>query len=144
MAAPRWTAPAPMFQVATPPLTPTAPGATSPEGVLDELVECVDEVRGAILASVDGFGLARSTSMTDELSHPAMLAAAVGLASQLAVMGSGDHVRQLVVDHDGGLMIIWPIGTQRVLAVLASNRVDQRHIRTFVHDRVSVLSGAAA
>ncbi len=142
MAVPRWTAPAPMFQVATPPLTPTAPGATSPQGVLDELVECVDEVRGAILASVDGFGLARSTSMTDELSHPAMLAAAVGLAHQLVAMGGGDHLRQVVVDHDAGLLLIWPIGTQRVLAVLASTRVDQRKLRILAHDRVSVLSGA--
>jgi predicted regulator of Ras-like GTPase activity (Roadblock/LC7/MglB family) len=141
----RWTAPAATLQAtARPAFAPVAPVATGPTGVLDDLVDRVDEVRGAILASVDGFGLARSTSMADEPSHPAMLAAAVGLANQLAVMGSGDHVRQLVVDHDAGLMIIWPIGTQRVLAVLASTRVDQRHIRTFVHDRVSVLSGAAA
>jgi predicted regulator of Ras-like GTPase activity (Roadblock/LC7/MglB family) len=115
-----------------------------PVEVLDELVARVDEVRGAVLASVDGFGLARSTSMTDEPAHPAMLAAAVGLAHQLVAMGGGDHLRQLVVDHEAGLMLIWPIGNQRVLAVLTSARVDQRQVRMFVHDRMSVFSGAIA
>jgi predicted regulator of Ras-like GTPase activity (Roadblock/LC7/MglB family) len=141
----RWTAP----DTAVPPtflpaFVPAEPVATGPVGVLDDLVDSVDEVRGAVLASVDGFGLARSTSMTDEPAHPAMLAAAVGLAHQLVAMGGGGHLRQLVVDHDAGLMLIWPIGNQRVLAVLTSTRVDQRRVRMFVHDRVSVLSGATA
>jgi predicted regulator of Ras-like GTPase activity (Roadblock/LC7/MglB family) len=142
-AALRWTAPDTMVQP-TQTVVPAAPAATSPAGALDELVDAVDEVRGAILASVDGFGLTRSTSMADEPAHPAMLAAAVGLAHQLVSMGGGDHLRQLVVDHDAGLMLIWPIGTQRVLAVLTTTRVDQRQLRKFVHDRVSVLSGANA
>jgi predicted regulator of Ras-like GTPase activity (Roadblock/LC7/MglB family) len=140
-----WTAPDTAVQATTrTAVLPAEPVATGPAGVLDELVDGIGEVRGAILASVDGFGLARSTSMADEPSHPAMLAAAVGLAHQLVAMGGGDHLRQLVVDHDAGLMLIWPIGTQRVLAVLTSTRVDQRQVRMFVHDRLSVLSGATA
>lgn len=110
--------------------------------VLDELAHRVDGVRGAILASVDGFGLARSTSMADEPSHPAMLAAAVGLAQQLAAMGGGNSLHQLVVDHDAGLLLVWPIGTQRVLALVASVRVDQRELRTVVQSRASMLAGA--
>ena len=108
--------------------------------VLDELAQRVDGVHGALLASIDGFGLARSTSMADEPSHPAMLAAAVGLAQQLVVMGGGNSLHQLVVDHDGGLLLVWPIGTHRVLALLASIRVDQRELRTVVQSRVSMLA----
>jgi predicted regulator of Ras-like GTPase activity (Roadblock/LC7/MglB family) len=133
-----------MVAAAPSPATHAARGAISPQGVLDELVEGVDEVRGAILASVDGFGLSRSASMADEPAHPAMLAAAAGLAQQLAAMGGGDHLRQLVVDHDAGLLLVWPIGTQRVLAMVTSSRVDQRRLRMLVHDRVSVLSGVTA
>jgi predicted regulator of Ras-like GTPase activity (Roadblock/LC7/MglB family) len=110
--------------------------------VLDELAQRVDGVRGALLASVDGFGLARSTSLADEPSHPAMLAAAVGLAQQLAAMGGGNSLHQLVVDHDAGLLLVWPIGTKRVLALLASTRVDQRELRTVVQSRASMLAGA--
>ncbi len=128
----------------------SAPASTSrltavpvgPIAVLDELGEQIDGVHGAILASVDGFGLARSTSMADEASHPAMLAAAVGLARQLVSMGGGTQLRQLVVDHDAGLMLVWPIGTQRVLAVLASSRVDQRQLRTIVQRHAATLAGA--
>ena len=121
---------------------PSAPA--DPTLILDELVDTVDGVKAAILASVDGFGLARSSSMSDEASHPAMLAAAIGLAHQLVAMGGGDQLRQLVIDHDGGLMLVWPIGDQRVLAVLAATTVEQRRVRSFVQARVSWLAGAGS
>lgn len=148
-----WTAPIPgrFAEASLPPLEPTAatppPPApadptTEPTAILDELVAQVVGVRSALLASVDGFGVARSSSMTDEAAHPAMLAAAVGLAHQLVSMGGGEHLRQLVVDHDGGLMLVWPIGDQRVLAVLADTSVEQRRVRSFVQTRASWLAGA--
>ena len=134
-----WAVPAPP----APPSEPVAPDAQSdPTLILDELVDTVDGVRSAILASVDGFGLARSRSMGDEASHPAMLAAAVGLAHQLVVMSGGDRLRQLVVDHDGGLLLVWPIGDQRVLAVLACPTVEQRNARSFVRAHHAALTGA--
>jgi predicted regulator of Ras-like GTPase activity (Roadblock/LC7/MglB family) len=134
-----WTASALSSIVAS----PTTVLLSSPiVDVLDELAQRVDGVRGALLASVDGFGLARSTSMADEPSHPAMLAAAVGLAQQLVAMGGGNSLHQLVVDHDGGLLLVWPIGTHRVLALLASIRVDQRELRSVVQSHASMLAGA--
>ena len=80
--------------------------------------------------------------MADEAAHPAMLAAAVGLGHQLVTMAGGTVMRQLVVDHDGGLMLLWPIGSTRVLAVLAAPTVDQRLMRAFVRSRATDLSGA--
>jgi predicted regulator of Ras-like GTPase activity (Roadblock/LC7/MglB family) len=115
---------------------------TDPSAILDELVAYVDGVRAAILASVDGFGLARSRSMPDEASHPAMLAAAIGLARQLVALGGGAQLRQLVVDHDGGLMLVWPIGDERVLAILAVSGVEQQRLRSFVQARATGLAGA--
>jgi predicted regulator of Ras-like GTPase activity (Roadblock/LC7/MglB family) len=82
--------------------------------------------------------------MTDEAAHPAMLAAAVGLAHQLVAMGGGASLRQLVVDHDGGLLLVWPIGAQRVLAVLAASSVQQRVLRTFVQGHAVALAGTAS
>ncbi len=81
--------------------------------------------------------------MPNEASHPAMLAAAIGLAHQLVAMGGGDQLRQLVVDHDGGLMLVWPISDQRVLAVLCDSTVEQRRVRSFVQARTTWLAGAA-
>lgn len=130
------------------PWTPPAPSggpapSVDPTPILDELVANVADVRSVILASVDGFGLAHSSSMLDEPSHPAMLAAAIGLAHQLVAMGGGKQLRQLVVDHDGGLMLVWPIGAQRVLAVLAAATVDQRRVRAFIQAHAVWLAGAA-
>jgi predicted regulator of Ras-like GTPase activity (Roadblock/LC7/MglB family) len=155
---PSWTAPArsappvsassvaasqPARPAPHPPAVPNA-SASNPAAILDELVRTVEGVRSAILASVDGFGLARSSSMSDEASHPAMLAAAIGLAHQLAVVGGGSQLRQLVVDHDGGLMLVWPIGEHRVLAVLATSSVEQRRVRSFVQARASSFVGASS
>lgn len=81
--------------------------------------------------------------MSDEPSHPAMLAAAIGLAHQLVAMGGGQQLRQLVVDHDGGLMLVWPVGDQRVLAVLSATTVEQRRVRAFVQAHAAWLAGAA-
>ncbi len=135
-----WTAPP--RPADAPPAEPVVIG--DPVAALDDLTEQIEGVTGAILASVDGFGLARSTSMADEPSHPAMLAAAVGLAHQLVAMGGGETLRQLVVDHDAGLMLVWPVGAQRVLAVLASSRVDQRALRAVVQRHAPTLAGGTA
>jgi predicted regulator of Ras-like GTPase activity (Roadblock/LC7/MglB family) len=131
--APPKNLPAP--SVAVPASAPTA---------LDRIVASVAGVRGAVLASVDGFLLAKSESMPSEPAHAAMLAAAMGLARQLVVMGGGATLRQLVVDHDGGLLLVWPIGSQRVLAVLADARIDQRMLRNFVQANVTMLADRLA
>lgn len=124
------------------PLSFPAPTVSVDPGlVLDELLHSIDEVRAAILASVDGFAIASAGSVSDEVSHSAMLAAAAGLAHQLVAMGGGRKLRQLVVDHDGGLMIVWPIGDRRVLGVIAGSTVEQRRLRSFVQARAVWLAG---
>lgn len=136
-----WTAPAvaPTL-VPLPPPGAARPEPTTPVEVLDELIAVIEGARGALLASVDGFALARSDSMPDEAAHAAMLAAAMGLAHQLVVMGGGEQLRQLVIDHNGGLLLIWPIGRYRVLAMLTDARVDQARLRRFVRSRAALLA----
>ena len=103
----------------------------------------ISSARGALLASVDGFALAQSETMPNVAAHSAMLAAAIGLAHQLIPMGGGEQLRQLVVDHDNGLLLLWPIGDTRVLALLTDSDVDQIELRRFVRARASLLAGAA-
>lgn len=131
-------APPPVSAGQTGPKPPPAPPLTL---VLDDLVASVEGVQGALLASVDGFAISRSTSMPNSAAHAALLAAGMGLAHQLAAMGGGDQLRQLVVDHDQGLLLLWPIGTQRVLALLTARRVDQAHLRRFVQAKAHWLAG---
>ena len=134
---------APAAGGATPPATtPLAPppvaivdgaSATPPLAIiLDEMTSAVDGVNGALLASVDGFAVARSAGMPNSAAHAAVLAAGMGLAHQLAAMGGGSELRQLVIDHDEGLLLLWPLGSKRVLALLTTRRVDQQSMRQFV------------
>jgi predicted regulator of Ras-like GTPase activity (Roadblock/LC7/MglB family) len=104
------------------------------------MTEVIPGARGALLASVDGFALARSDTMPNEAAHAAMISAAVGLAHQLVTMGNGTELRQLVVDHDEGLLLLWPVGTDRVLAMLTVSSVDQARLRGFVRARARLLA----
>jgi predicted regulator of Ras-like GTPase activity (Roadblock/LC7/MglB family) len=108
--------------------------------VLDGLT-AVRGVRSAVLSTTDGFGLAHSASVLDDPGAAAMFAAALAISAQLAAIDDGADVRQLVVDHDNGLMIVRPIGDRRVLAVLADGDLDQRHLRAAVHETMSSLAG---
>ena len=74
-----WTAPSPVAR----------PAPVSPAAVLDQLIDSIAGDSGAVLASVDGFPLAKSASMPTEPAHAAMLAAAIGLARQLVGDGRG-------------------------------------------------------
>ena len=143
---------APAAGGATPPeTTPLAPppvaivdgaSATPPLAIiLDEMTSAVDGVNGALLASVDGFAVARSAGMPNSAAHAAVLAAGMGLAHQLAAMGGGSELRQLVIDHDEGLLLLWPLGSTRVLALLTTRRVDQQSMRQFVQAKADWLAG---
>ncbi len=109
--------------------------------ILDEMTSEVDGVNGALLASVDGFAVARSAGMPKSAAHGAVLAAGMGLAHQLAAMGGGSELRQLVIDHDEGLLLLWPLGSTRVLALLTTRRVDQQSMRQFVQAKAYWLAG---
>lgn len=143
-------APSPLAAITfAPPAPSTAPSAlTAPAptatAALDQLTSTIVGARGAVLASIDGFAIAKSADMPTEPAHAAMLAATIGLARQLVAMGGGNSLRQVVVDHDGGLLLVWPIGTHRVLAVLADSRVDQRALRGLVQNNVGVLADRPA
>jgi len=135
-----WSAPA--ASAPTVDELPTPP--VDPAGVLDELVAVVHGALAALLASTDGFSIATSTELPDEPAHAAMLAAAVGLGHQLVQMGAGNELRQLVVDHDRGLLLVWPLGTNRILAMLTMTTVDQVRLRSFVRSRAGVLAGSGS
>ncbi len=137
-------APGGATQSLAPPTAADADGAaqTTPPLVLilDDLVHSVAGVNSALLASVDGFSVARSSDMADSAAHAAVLAAGMGLAHQLAALSGGTELRQLVVDHDNGLLLLWPLGTMRVLALLTERNVDQLAMRQFVQAKAYLLA----
>ncbi|MEO1057837.1 MAG: roadblock/LC7 domain-containing protein, partial [Actinomycetota bacterium] len=79
----------------------------------------------------DGFAVT-STGSADPTANAAMVAAALGLGRQLAAAAGGQDLRQLVIDHDGGLVFVWPVGDRRAVCVFTDNDVDQRGLRRLV------------
>ena len=115
-----------------------------PEQVLDELVEAVPGVHGLVLASADGFAVATSSGVDDGPAHAAMLAAVTALAEQLVEAGGGRELRQLAADHELGVVLVWPIGNHRSLAVIADTVFDHRRLRMLVDWRSASLLGGPA
>ena len=109
---------------------------------LDDVVAGLPGVRRAVLASADGFTIAASGGDVTDPSMAAMTSAAVGLARQLVVAADGHRLRQLVVDHDRGVLFIWPLGDELVLAVVSAPDVDQRALRRLVRAHRAALIGA--
>jgi len=143
-AASDWHAPSVASGFAPPP----PPGArvdrtrpTTVQEALDQLTVEIPGARGAILASVDGFTLASSSTLPHDPAHAAVLAAANGLALQLVGLTDGQQLRQLVVDHDQGLLLMWPIGNKRVVALLTVSNVDQARLRGYVRAHARLLAG---
>jgi predicted regulator of Ras-like GTPase activity (Roadblock/LC7/MglB family) len=114
--------------------------AVDPGDVLESFT-AVHGVRGAMLSSADGFSLAHTQSVGDGPGAAAMFAAALAIAHQLAGLDGATAVRQLVLDHDNGLMVIRPVGDRQVLAVLAAADLDQRRLRAVVHAALPQLVG---
>ena len=52
-----------------------------------------------------------------------------------------DEVSGVFYDHDEGLLLLWPIGTARVLALLTTRRVDQAQMRRLVQSKAHWLAG---
>ncbi|MEM9514800.1 MAG: roadblock/LC7 domain-containing protein [Actinomycetota bacterium] len=110
---------------------PAAPAEPSAHLVLADIVRGAPGARAAVLVSADGFAVA-STGSADPTANAAMAAAALGLGRQLATSAGGQDLRQLVIDHDGGLIFVWPVGDRRAVCVFADNDVDQRGLRRLV------------
>jgi hypothetical protein len=54
--------------------------------------------------------------------------------------GGGTMLCEVVVDQDGGLMVVWPIGEH---LVLATSTVDRHRVRLFVEGHAELLAQAA-
>ena len=99
--------------------------------VLADIVRGASGARTAVLVSADGFALAASGA-DDPTAHAAMVAAALGLGRQLTESAGGQDLRQLVIDHDSGLIFVWPIRDRRAVCVRTDSDVDQRGLRRLV------------
>jgi predicted regulator of Ras-like GTPase activity (Roadblock/LC7/MglB family) len=103
---------------------------SGPGGKLDWLLSSfarqVPDVAHAIAVSGDGLRLARSADlpidMADQLS--AVISGLASLTFGAARVMSAGHVRQTIVDMDGGVMLVMSVGDRALVGVLAASGCD--------------------
>lgn len=106
------------------------PSASGSEGKLDWLLSSfarqVPDVAHAIAVSGDGLRLARSADldidMADQLS--AVISGLASLTFGAARLMTAGHVRQTIVDMDGGVMLVMSVGDRALVGVLAAPGCD--------------------
>ena len=70
-----------------------------------------------------------------------MIAATMGLAGQLIGVVGGHQLEEVVVRSDTGFVIVYAVGTDGVLTVLARPSTNLHHITTEVRSRLEGLRG---
>lgn len=104
---------------------PVAP-ATGVDSLLDELVDTLPDVDGAIVLSPDGLLLASSrgvdTTFADYLS--AASAGLHALASEAGRNNEAREVHQTVIEMEYALLVIAPVGPIALLAVMMDGAPD--------------------
>lgn len=94
--------------------------------VLDDMVARVAGVQHAAVVSTDGMVVGRSSTLNkDDGDHLAAMSCALqSLAKGAGQQFSKGRVRQLVVDLDGGYLVVTAAGENACLALLTGSKVD--------------------
>jgi uncharacterized protein len=94
--------------------------------LLASFVRQVPDVRHGIVVSADGLRLATSAElpidMADQLS--AVISGLASLCTGTARLMSAGHVRQTIVDMDGGVMLVMTVADRALIGVLAAPGCD--------------------
>ena len=98
-------------------------------------------VIGAALASADGRSVAHSDHLIHDPSRAAMIAATMGLAGQLIGVVGGRELEEVIVRSETGFVIVYAVGAEGVLTVLARPSTNLHHINTEVRARLESLRG---
>ena len=101
------------------------------QAVIDHLVDGVPGVRGALIATIDGFVI--SSRLADEVEYDrpaiaAMSAAALGLANRLVNLGGDAQSRSCVARSTSAQVWVFAVGTAAVLTVIADASADATRV----------------
>jgi uncharacterized protein len=109
---------------------PTDPGSAVAYGdlgwLLTSFAKRVPTIVCALAVSVDGLAIAASDQLPDDQADhlAAITSGLASLTSGAAKVMSTGHVRQTVVDMDGGVLLIMAVADRAFLAVLAQPGAD--------------------
>jgi uncharacterized protein len=106
--------------------------------LLDQLVQGVPGVMGALVASVDGFALASNVPndlpSTDAAGLAAMSAAALGVANRLVGAVGREPASELALRSPSGHVVVCRIANVAALTVLTDASVDVEQLRVVARE----------
>jgi predicted regulator of Ras-like GTPase activity (Roadblock/LC7/MglB family) len=90
------------------------------DAALATLVTSVPHVRGALLASLDGYPIAHRLTDREPASTAAIVASSCGLGERLAELTGEGAMKEIVVHSEDGYVVIYRVGDRGVLTILTS------------------------
>ncbi len=120
--------------------------------LLDELVQGVPGVVGALVASVDGFALASNVPLdlpsTDAAGLAAMSAAALGVSNRLVGAVGREPANEVTLRSPAGHVLVYRIANVAALTVLTDASIDVEQLSVVSRDVADgieqLLRGAAS
>jgi predicted regulator of Ras-like GTPase activity (Roadblock/LC7/MglB family) len=111
------------------------------EAALRSLARSMPNIRGALLASLDGYPLAHHLPDRDPASTAAIVASSCGLGERLAELTGDGSMREIVVNSDDGYVVIYRVGDIGVLTVLTAPAVNLAMLKLKARDVVIRFAG---
>lgn len=106
------------------------------ERTLAALVTSMPFIRGALLASLDGYPLAHHLPDRDPASTAAIVASSCGLGQRLAELTGDGSMKEIQVHSEDGYVVIYRVGTTGVLTVLTSPAVNLAMLKLKARDAI--------
>src|SRR5690349_13269529 len=110
------------------------------EATLIGLVHAVPNVRGALLASLDGYPIAHHLPDRDPGSTAAIVASSCGLGERLAELTGDGSMKEILVQSDDGYVVIYRVGDTGVLTVLTAPAVNLAMLKLKTRDVIAALA----
>jgi predicted regulator of Ras-like GTPase activity (Roadblock/LC7/MglB family) len=108
--------------------------------LLAELTQTVAGVKGALVASLDGYPLADHVPGHDANSMAAIIASSCGLGQRLAQLAGDGTMKEIVVHSDNGYVVIYTLGDNAILTVLTAAAVNLAMLHLRARDLVNDLA----
>jgi predicted regulator of Ras-like GTPase activity (Roadblock/LC7/MglB family) len=109
------------------------------EEALVALASSMPNIRGALLASLDGYPVAHHLPGHDPKAAAAIVASSCGLGQRLAELTGEGSMREILVHSDDGYVVIYRVGERGVLTVLTSPAVNLAMLKLKARDVVREL-----
>jgi predicted regulator of Ras-like GTPase activity (Roadblock/LC7/MglB family) len=103
---------------------------------LARLATDVAGIRGALVASVDGYALAHHLPHHDPSSTAAIVASSCALGAKLAELAGEGDLKEVVVHGAGGYVVIYQLEADTILSVLTAPSVNLAMLHLRARDLV--------